>query len=207
MSSEPSKKTTNTSQVSKPIAAQAPIYQSIWDKTSGAVQDFTPFSGDVVAGATPNQQQGAQAIATAPVGTNAAATADMARKVAGGFFLDPNNDPTFQGTVNAAIDPITRNLQQKVLPGIIDKSIRVGGTGGGPGAYGGASQSLEEGNAVADWGRTAANTTAQLANASRNAGINLIPQIPQLNAGANAEALAAPQAAVTGGTLQQSSSK
>lgn len=203
MSDKPAVKTTETTQTKGPLAAQQPMYSDIWSKTGQAVQDFTPFDGNVVAGATDAQRAGAGGIIGAPVGTNAAGTADMARKVASGYFLDPNNDPTFQGTVNAALTPITRQLQEKVLPGIVDRSIKVGGTGGGPSAYGGASQDMQENQAVRDWAEQSANTTAQLANSSRTAGMNLIPQIPNLNAGANAEALAGPQASVAGGTLQQ----
>ncbi len=204
MSSEPSKKTTDQSSSKNPLAAQQPIYSSIWNKTGQAVDDFSPFTGNVVAGATAPQWSGAQGIVDANVGTNATDTAAMAKKIASGYFLDPTNDPTFQGAVNSAIAPVTRQLQEKVLPGITDRSIRAGGVGGGPGAYGGASQDIQENQAVHDWSKTAGDITSTMANASRNAGMSLINLIPGLNTSANAEALAGPQADVAGGSLMQS---
>lgn len=207
MSSQPAvtKKdiTSNTSKT--PLGAQAPMFSDIWGKTQSTVDNFTPFSGDVIAGPNPMQTTGVHNLfnAAGNVGTNAGGTSDIARKVASGYFLDPSNDPTFQGTVHAALTPITRALQEQVLPGIVDKSIRAGGTSGGPAAYGGANQDIQENQAVQNWSKQAADTTASMAGASRAAGMGLTSLIPALNTSANAEALAPASTQLAAGGTQQ----
>lgn len=207
MSSQPAvtKKDITTNTSSTPLAGQQPMFSDIWGKTQGAVDNFSPYTGDIVAGPNTMQTTGVQNLfdASGKVGTNAGNTADIAHKVASGFFLDPTNDPTFQGTIHAAIAPITRALQEQVLPGIVDKSIQAGGAGGGPAAYGGASQDLQENQAVQNWSKQSADTTAQMANASRTAGMNLTSLIPALNTSANAEALAPSSTQLAAGSTQQ----
>lgn len=204
MSDKPKQTTKDTTTSKTPLGEQAPIFSNIWNKTAGAVQDFTPFGGNVVAAPNTYQQQGVSSLydAAGNVGQNFTNSADMAKKVASGYFLDPTNDPTFQGAVNSAINPITRQLQETVLPGIVDRSIKVGGTGSGPSAYGGSSQDLQENQAVQNWAKQASDTTASMANASRTAGLDLIKAIPQLNAGVNNEALAQSGVINTAGGLQ-----
>lgn len=204
MSSKPkeTKKETTTNSSVNPLGEQAPFFSNLWAKTGTTLNNTgNPFTGDIIAAPSSYSLNAPGMIANAPVGGNAMNTAEMARKVASGYFLDPSNDPTFAAAASAAIDPVTRQLQEKILPGIVDRSIRVGGTGGGPAAYGGASQDLQENQAVRDWSKTAGDITATMANASRNAGLDLIKSIPSLNQGANAEALAPGQAAVTAGAL------
>lgn len=207
MSSQPAVTTKNTAtDTSKtPLGTQAPMFSDIWNKTQGTVDNFSPYTGDIVAGPTNMQNTGVNDLfqAAGNTGTNATGTADVAKKVASGYFMDPTNDPTFQGAVQSALTPITRALQEQVLPGIVDKSIQAGGTSSGPSAYGGASQDLQENQAVQNWAKQSADTTASMANASRTAGMNLTTALPALNTSANSEALAPASTELAAGGTQQ----
>ena len=79
--------------------------------------------------------------------------------------------------------------------------------GGGPTAYGGAgggsSIDIDMQQILRNYGQTAANTTAQMANASRAAGMNLIPQAPGIAQGANAQLLAPATTTGLAGQQQQ----
>ena len=206
MNSKP--KETTTTQSSKtdaqrtPLAEQAPIFSDIWRRTGEAVSG-TPEQW--ITPATGMQTDAVQQLAgIAPsLGANAGSLRDMAGKVSSGFFLDPSNDPTFAGAAQAAINPITRTLREQILPGITDASIRNAGTGGGPAAYGGARQDIQENRAVQDWSNMAGDITSKMANASREAGLKLLPQAGAMDAAATAAALTPANTLGQAGTQQQ----
>jgi hypothetical protein len=127
----------------------------------------------------------------------------VANKISSGYFLDPSNDPTFAGAVNAAITPSENMLMGTTLPGIVGGAIRNSGMGGGPTAYGGASLGMPEESAIRDWDIAAQNTGAAMANASRTAGMNLFQQLPALQTAAISGTLAPAAATEAGGALQQ----
>lgn len=207
MNSNP-KSTTEDTRTAKqetkgPLAATQPLFSDIWGKTQSAID--APMPTDFIAGPTDAQKAGVgNMISLAPtLGANAGNLRDVAGKVANGFFLDPTNDPTFRGAASAAINPITQQLTERVLPQIVDQSIRNGGVGGGPAAYGGARQDIQENQAVRDWGQTAGDITAKMAADSRARGMALIPSAPALDAGATASALTPAQVLLGAGGQQQ----
>lgn len=197
---------TDTSKTADPMAAG--YFPGLYNLGQQAVEHAgtLPVPQDFLAGPTPGQLSSVNQIYSAAPGLGGAAAplSDMAKRVAGGFFLDPSNDPTFAGAANAAISPITRQLKENVLPGLVDQSIKAGGTGTGPSAFGGASLGINQGNALKDWETQAGNITSGMANASRTAGMNLIPQAANIAQGANQIALAPALATgAAGGTEQQ----
>jgi hypothetical protein len=197
-----------TSQSIAPTAEAAPYFPQIYGAGADAVQQnrALPVPQEFIATADPHQMEAVKQIYNVAPGLSQTAQPlqDMATKVASGYFLDPTNDPTFQGAVNSAITPVTRALQEQVLPGIVDRSIRTGGTGAGPSAYGGASQDLSEERAVRGWSESAGNIAATMANNSRNAGLSLLPQAGDMASKANALALAPAQAIGAAGTQERS---
>jgi len=205
--------TTNTSGTAStgPSAMAQPYFPGLYQTGQNALtsNQQLPVPQQFVAGEDPLQAQAiSQATAAAPtLGASGGALSDMAQKIASGYFLDPTNDPTFAGAVNSALTPILQNVQETLLPQVINSSIRGGGVGGGPTAYGGANagsaQDIMEQQVLRNFGQTAANTTASMANASRMAGMNLIPQAPGIAQGANAQILAPSTELGTLGSQQQ----
>jgi hypothetical protein len=65
-------------------------------------------------------------------------------KILSGDYLDPNNNPGFQGALRAAIDPITSAFRNEVMPGIDSAFSAAGryGSGSQGQAYNDASQNL-----------------------------------------------------------------
>lgn len=176
-----------------PWAEAARYFPSLYSAGSnafGQVQNLTPPT-QFIAGPTQNQVDALTGMSrVAPtLGSAAPSLMDMAKKISSGFFLDPSNDPTFAGAANAAISPVTQNLREKVLPGIIGNAISAGGAGNGPAAYGGDALGLTQETALRDWGKTAGDITASMANASRNAGLSLIPQAPGIASAADTASL------------------
>jgi hypothetical protein len=193
-------KTTNSSKT--PLPETAPLFSDIWNQAGVAA---THIPTEWVA-PTNTMQTGAisQLAGVAPtLGANAGSLRDVAGKVANGYFLDPTNDPTFAGAAQAAINPITRTLQEKILPGVVDTSIRNGGVGGGPAAYGGARQDIQENQAIQDWSQTAGDITSKMAADSRAQGMKLIPTAGTLDSAATGAALTPANTLGAAGTQQQ----
>jgi hypothetical protein len=184
-----------------------PLYQT--GANALAANQNTPIPTSYVAGENPTEASAInQTLAAAPgLGASGGALSDMAQKIASGYFLNPQNDPTFQGAVSAALTPIQQSLTEGAIPAEISSAIRGGGAGGGPTAYGGAgggsSLDVDTQQILRNYGQTAANTTAAMANASRAAGMNLIPQAPGIAQGANAQLLAPATTTGLAGTQQQ----
>lgn len=201
------KSDTTSKSTTGPSAAAAGYFPPLYQQGGEAVtsNQGLPAPQDFVAPADPHQREALDMIygAAPSLGSNAPALSDMAHKVASGYFLDPTNDPTFAGAASAAISPITRQLRENILPSLVDRSIRSGGTGSGPSAYGGVSLDLSEGKALQDWEQRAGDITSSMANASRGMGMNLIPQAPALAAGANNIALAPATATGAAGTQER----
>src|SRR6266567_2076102 len=106
MSSKPAVTTTQ----SAPLAgAQSGLFNNLWGDTNTAVSNAVnqPIPQHTVAGPTSAQQSGVnQMLNVAPgLGGGAAPTQNLLQKIAGGFFSNPQNDPNFQGSVNAALQP------------------------------------------------------------------------------------------------------
>jgi hypothetical protein len=197
--------TSDSSKTADPMAAG--YFPGLYEMGQHAVGNASnlPVPQNFVAGPSPGQLSSINQIYGAAPGLGAAAPelSDMARRVAGGYFLDPSNDPTFADAANAAISPITRQLRENILPGLTDQSIRAGGVGAGPSAFGGASLGINQGNALKDWETQAGNITAEMANRSRAAGMGLIPQAGGIAQSANQIALAPALATGAAGSSEQ----
>lgn len=200
-----SSQTTNaSSSTTKGPTAEAkpyldPLYQQGWGFTNNIPQDY-------VAQANPLMQSGVNQLSNiAPsLGSTGQPLVDMATKIANGYFLDPNNDPTFAGLRTATVNPLLDTLRNQVLPGLTGNAITAGGVGGGPSAFGGASLGIPQQSALNDFSKAATDAVARAASASRTAGMALIPQAG--NIAAQGEQLRLLPATVTGqaGEMQRS---
>jgi hypothetical protein len=136
-------------------------------------------------------------------GSMAPGIIDMTNKISSGYFLNPENDPTFAGAVNAALTPSENTLMNTTLPNIVGGGISRSGAGGGPTAYGGADLGIQEEKALQDWDVQAQQTGALMANASRNAGMNLISSLPNLQTAGISGTVAPAATTEAAGALQQ----
>lgn len=212
-SSKPATSTQNTvtSQNIGPWATAAPYFPDLYQTGSSALQksQAAPLPTQAVATENPTEASAInQTLNVAPtLGAAGAPLSDMATKIASGYFLDPRNDPTFGPAVEAAITPSLEALRETTLPGVENYSIVGGGRGGGPSAYGGANAGsaldIETERAIRDFGRTAGNIGATMANQERQQAFNLIPQAPQIAAGANTQLLAPATTTGLAGTQEQ----
>lgn len=208
MSSSPATTTTTQQTSTSPWSQAQPYFQDLYSagKTAMDKSQALPIPQQYVAGANPTQLAAVnQAIGLAPtLGASGGALSDMASKIASGYFLNPMNDPTFAGAAAAALQPGLNQLTQQILPTNIGNAIKTGGTGAaGPSAYGGSSLALDTEKILQDYGLNAQNTVAAMANNSRNAGMNLIPQAPGLATAANTQLLAPSTALGAAGTALQ----
>ena len=203
MSSSPQTTTTTSEVTKKPLPRQQPVWNRIWNQTENALHG--PYPQRFIAGPNVTQKRGLRDMFAQAqnLGQSAPDLSAMAQKISSGYFLNPENDPTFQGAARAAINPITQQLRQQVLPQIVDRSMKAGGVGGGPAAYGGARQDLQEERALNAWEVAAGDITGELANKSRTAGMALIPHAPAIQAAANIQYLAPSSVIQQGGALKQ----
>jgi hypothetical protein len=213
MSSQPSQQNTNQTKTNTPLTGgQGDLFSNVWGNTSNTLSKdlSTPIPQNYVAGATPQQEAGVNWMSQiAPsLGGGAAGTQDQVNKIASGWYTNPWNNPNFEGAVSAALAPGVQNLTQNILPQVQDVSLKASGAGTGPAAYGGTGggspQDILTENVLQNWGNTAANTGASMANNAFNAGLSLIPQIPGLAQSATTQALTPASTLEAAGGLQQS---
>lgn len=211
MSNKPAVTTQNTQKT--PLSGpQGTLFNNIWGTTNSAVNNAenTPIPQNTVAGLTQPQVQGANwfDMIAPSLAQNASATSNLVGKIAGGDFTNPLSDPNFAGAVKAALDPMTQNLTQNILPHIQDTSLKASGGGTGPSAYGSAvpgsspQDKLTE-NVLQNWTNTEANTIGSMAESSRNAGLGLFNDIPGLATSTTGQWLAPGSALETGGGILQ----
>jgi len=98
---------------------------------------------------------------------NDAATAQ--RFLSSGAVLDPRLNPGLQGSIDAAIRPITQAYQENVLPSINDSAIASG-------QFGGSRQGIAEGRAAEGYQRAVGDTTANIVNPAYQAGLQAFTQ-------------------------------
>lgn len=212
-SSKPATSTQNTqtATTTTPWAAAAPYFPDLYQTGSGALDksQTAPLPTQFVAQENPTEAAAVQGtLDVAPnLGASGGALSDAATKIASGYWMNPMNDPTFQPAVNAAIQPTLTNVEENLLPNVINSAIKGGGVGGGPSAYGGANAGsaadIENERVLRDFGVTAGNIGAGMANNERNAALNLIPQAPGVAAGANTQLLAPSTTVGLAGTQEQ----
>lgn len=137
---------------------------------SGGGQAKAPdfFPGSTVAGRNEDELASQDLVRQAAGGQ---AGQDWSQNVQGGFqnllsrSMNPLDSPEFQSAVDAAINPVRRQLQESVLPGIDSSAISSGG-------YGGARQGIAQGQAIDNFARQAMDTTSRLAFQTQQAGLD-----------------------------------
>jgi len=77
--------------------------------------------------------------------------------------MDVNNNPALQGAIQAAIRPVTQNLNENILPGIRADAVAQGG-------YGGTRAGIAEGLAMAKANQSAQDAAATMANQAYQSG-------------------------------------
>lgn len=190
---------TNTNLQNGPLAAQMPYFQQLWQAASDAfgLTNGNTFGGNLYAGPTAAQQTGASNLAglapTLTAGVNP--LQQLALSQINGDWLTPDKNPFIKDVATAAIQPVQQQFDKNKLA-ISDRAIAQG-------AYGGARQDLQELEALADFNKTAGNITSGIYanNYANERGIQ--QQSGNLLQGANALALAGPQAQLAAGELQQ----
>ena len=153
--------TTAGTTVNGPLAAQTGNYEELWNAAKTALglnQATGGYGGDFIAGATPTQLQGIEALKSAvPTITNAVGAAPLAvdqlKNVLSGMYLDPATNPWIKSVADTAVRRVQDPLMQNILPGITDQAIAQG-------AYGGARQDLSQERAVKDFDQAALDATS-----------------------------------------------
>lgn len=137
------------------------------------------YQGSTVAGFNPLETQGQQSVvdATAGLKTNAQNAQGYSNFLLGDG-LNPESNPYFQSSLNAAIRPIKDNLLQSILPSIRNQSTLAG-------TYGGSRQGIAEGLAAQGAINKAGDITSQMSSAEYNNAANRGQQamsfLPTLN--------------------------
>lgn len=97
-------------------------------------------------------------------------------KILGGGYLDPNNNPGFQGALSAAIRPITNAFSSEVMPGIDSNFSSSGRYGSGlqGQAYSDANQDLARG--IGDVSSNMAFNNYGMERGNMMTGLGMAPQ-------------------------------
>jgi hypothetical protein len=125
---------------------------------------IAPISG--VAGFSPLEQFANQTrMLGAQRGSRFADSAVGAHQFALGDVLDIRSNPYLQAATNAAIDPLIKNYERRVLP-----NIRAGAQQAGQ--YGGSRQGIAEGIAASDLNRQIGSISANMASQGYQTGLD-----------------------------------
>lgn len=148
------------------LAGVVPILKQYGDMGMGGISG-TVYPGSGVAPMNALQQQGGNMVTGAAGATQGAIAPTVAGNswLASGAALDPSTNPGLQGTINAAVRPLTENFQQTVLPGIRDSAVLSGG-------YGSNRQEINERMAGNDYLRSVGDVSSAIAFQGYNAGLD-----------------------------------
>lgn len=109
--------------------------------------------------AEPNQMQHSavdQLLAFAPQsGVGSQQVRQLALDTLSGKYLNPESNPYIAQAVQAAINPVTMQLNRQILPGLKDQFQSLG-------AYGGSRQGVSEGVAAGDWAAKSGDIASQI---------------------------------------------
>ena len=154
-----------------PFAAQ---YHATDTRVPTSQQLVTPFNAQQV-----GAQTEALTAAGGPVQGLANAGADSQSFLMNKAILDPASNPYLNKTIDAAVRPITQSLTEQELP-----QLRSGAAGAGQ--YGSSRQGIAEGEAAGRASQAIGDTSAKVANANYQAGLDamtkslgLLPQTQQ----------------------------
>src|SRR5215471_3040221 len=129
--------TTSTSKVEytpEEAAARQNVWnqaQSLYDQSMGAIQNGpAPISG--VAGQSADTIAGQNSARDWALGGQSQISGMLPGAIQYGLkgAMDVNNNPALQGAIQAAIRPVTSNLNENILPGIRADAVAAGGYGG-----------------------------------------------------------------------------
>jgi hypothetical protein len=157
------------------LASQGRLQNNIFNMAQ-QLYNQTPkdaYTGDLVApmsGATGQSLGMLQGLAGQDFGGQQ--ISDFASQLLSGQFLDPNSNPYFKATVDAATRPILQNLREQQLPALTSQAVQSG-------AYGGTRNAVAQGIASRGASQAIGDTTANLSN--------------QIYEGERARQMAAPQ--------------
>jgi hypothetical protein len=189
---------TQTTSSSAPASFQQPYIDQMLSEAKRLYGTGGPqfFPGSTVAGFTPQEEAGHTAIAGAAGQMADTFTNSVAPAIQTGLgAIDVANNPYVKAAAEAAIRPVTENLQQNILPSIRNAAV-------GTGNQGSTRQGIAEGLAIKGANQTAADTTASMYSNAYNSGLsslgNTLSMIPSLQ-----EASLQPGQTITGLGEQQ----
>jgi len=133
-----------TTTTSQPPAFQQPFIEDVLNQAQGQYQAPGPFfyPGSAVADINPLQTQSfAGALDFADTGARDIANLSAQGYATGIGAANPLQNPFFHDTVNAIINPVTKQLTQQVLPQIDAGAVQSG-------QYGGSRQGVAQGQAI-----------------------------------------------------------
>lgn len=126
------------------------------------------YQGQTVAPLNATQQAGATAVTNAAQGQVGASTGQALQGLdffTSGAAMDPNRNPGLSGAIQAAIDPITKNYQNTVLPGINQGAVDSG-------MFGEGRHGVAQGLASDAYLRQVGDTAANVVNPAYQAGLD-----------------------------------
>lgn len=163
--------TTTTQELSpeqKKILGLATPILSDYLKGGRAGLEQTVFPGSTVVGPNPLETQAQQQLvqqAQGPLASAANATLAGNTFLTSGAALDPRTNPALQGTINAAVRPLTESFGEVVLPQIRSDAVLTGG-------YGSNRQEINERLAARDLERQVGDVGSAVAFQGYNAGLD-----------------------------------
>lgn len=126
------------------------------------------YQGQTVAPANANQVAGQNAVvgaAQGPVGASTGSALQGLDFFTSGAAMDPTRNPGLSGAIQAAIDPITKNYQNVVMPGINQGAVDAG-------MFGEGRHGVAQGLASDAYLRQVGDTTANIVNPAYQAGLD-----------------------------------
>ena len=174
-----------------PSAFQHPFLKSLFDAAQTQFDNPNQpsfFSDSTVARfdpATVRAQQNIEGTAVPQAQGLVDSLASTSQDILSGKFLDPNQDPTLQGSLDAIARPVNESLTEQFLP-----NIRSGAVANR--SVGGSRQGIAEGIAGRGASNAIADASASLLSTNRLAGMDQITKTLALGPGtANAQAIPA----------------
>lgn len=167
-----SKSQTSTQQVEPPAYLQ-PYLQQLANQST---QAYNQGQLGYVAPFTPEQIQAQRQLlnyAQGPAAQQIPQGVQSAYLNALQLSQDPTKNPYLAGTVNAAIQPLTQQFQQTVLPGISDQSVVSGNVGQ-------SREGIAQGIAGQQYLQGVGNISNSIYNQALTQGLQLVPQLTAL---------------------------
>ena len=167
---------------SEPWQDAQPYLKDIMQGARGAYKATprNPYLGDMALGAPSDAMQAALGGSTANAQDWAGqygGARQLTQDMIAGKYLDPNTNPFIAQVVQASLDPMVSNFNQKVMPGMNSQAIAQG-------AYGGNANALAKTQAGKDLAKQMADTSSgiyyQNYNQERTNQNNAMQFLPQL---------------------------